>query len=143
MLFVVGAGLHDQLTSLPWNEIPVAHTTSDRGPGRVEQREIQVGTIQAGIGFPHARQAIRLVRRTRRIGQKKWRIETYYAVTDLTADQATPTDLAAWIRGHWSIENKLHCSPTSPTARTTPNPAPATVPETWQASATSRSTSSA
>jgi hypothetical protein len=33
---------------------------------------------------------------------------TVYAITDLPAWQAPPTDLAAWIRGHWSIENRLH-----------------------------------
>jgi predicted transposase YbfD/YdcC len=34
--------------------------------------------------------------------------ENVYAVTDLNADQASPAQLAAYARGHWSIENKLH-----------------------------------
>lgn len=31
-----------------------------------------------------------------------------YAVTSLTAEQTTPTQLATWARGHWHIENRLH-----------------------------------
>ncbi|HKS44178.1 MAG TPA: hypothetical protein VJT49_03485 [Amycolatopsis sp.] len=31
-----------------------------------------------------------------------------YAVTSLTAEQARPAELAAYIRGHWTCENKLH-----------------------------------
>ncbi len=31
-----------------------------------------------------------------------------YAVTSLTAEQAQPDELAAYIRGHWKIENRLH-----------------------------------
>jgi Transposase DDE domain len=33
---------------------------------------------------------------------------TVYAITDLHVHQARPAHLAAWIRGHWTIENKLH-----------------------------------
>ena len=38
----------------------------------------------------------------------KWRTETVYALTDLAPHQARPDELAAWIRGHWQIENGLH-----------------------------------
>ena len=65
-------------------------------------------TITAGIGFPHAQQVLQITRRSRRPGKKKWASETVYAVTDLTAGQAGPHQLAAWIRSHWHIENKLH-----------------------------------
>ncbi len=34
--------------------------------------------------------------------------ETIYAITDLAPHQARPDELAAWIRGHWQIENALH-----------------------------------
>lgn len=36
------------------------------------------------------------------------RTETVYAITDLAPHQARPDELAAWIRGHWQIENALH-----------------------------------
>ena len=33
---------------------------------------------------------------------------TVYAITSLHAHQATPAQLAAWIRGHWQIEALHH-----------------------------------
>ncbi len=39
---------------------------------------------------------------------KKWSCETVYAITSLTATQASPAGLAAIIRGHWGIEDRLH-----------------------------------
>ena len=38
----------------------------------------------------------------------RWHTETVYAITDLAPHQASPAELAAWIRGHWQIENALH-----------------------------------
>ena len=49
-----------------------------------------------------------MVRRRRRRGTKKWSRETVYAITSLTATQASPAGLAAIIRGHWMIEDRLH-----------------------------------
>jgi hypothetical protein len=34
--------------------------------------------------------------------------ETVYAITSLTATQTNPTELADVIRGHWTIEDRLH-----------------------------------
>ena len=34
--------------------------------------------------------------------------ETAYYITSLTPDQTRPDRLAALIRGHWEIENRLH-----------------------------------
>jgi len=64
--------------------------------------------VAAGLAFPHAVQAIQVVRRRRRRGTKKWSRETVYAITSLTAAQASPAGLAAIIRGHWMIEDRLH-----------------------------------
>lgn len=100
--------LHTQLKALPWKQIPVAHTSSDRAHGRVEQRTIKVVTVSAGIVFPHARQAIQITRKTRRLDSTKWTTEIAYAVTSLTAEQTTTRDLATWVRSHWCIENRLH-----------------------------------
>jgi predicted transposase YbfD/YdcC len=74
----------------------------------VEQRCIKVVTVATGIVFPHARQAIQITRKTRRLQGNKWTTEVVYAVTSLSTDQATTTELATWIRGHWAIENRLH-----------------------------------
>ena len=57
---------------------------------------------------PHAAQAIQIVRHRRLPGTKTWSSETVYAVTSLTATQASPAELAAIIRGRWLIEDRLH-----------------------------------
>jgi predicted transposase YbfD/YdcC len=63
--------LPHQLTALPWNEVPVGHTSNNRGHGRVEKRTLKVVTISAGILFPHAVQAIQINRRTRTLTEKE------------------------------------------------------------------------
>jgi predicted transposase YbfD/YdcC len=96
-----------QLKSLPWKQIPVLHRTAERGHGREEIRELQVASVN-GLLFPHARQVVRIRRRSRPLGEKKWTEEIVYAVTDLPAEQATPAEIAAWARDHWTIENSVH-----------------------------------
>jgi predicted transposase YbfD/YdcC len=64
--------------------------------------------VAAGLLFPHAAQAVQIIRRTRRLDGRAWRRETAYAITSLTAQDAQPAQLAGWIRGHWKIENQLH-----------------------------------
>lgn len=100
--------LRRQLAQLPWNDVTVTDTQKDRGHGRIEKRTLKVVTIAAGILFPHAAQAIQVSRKTRSIKSKKWRSETVYAVTDLHPTQASAAQLGTWLRGHWSIENRLH-----------------------------------
>jgi predicted transposase YbfD/YdcC len=99
--------LHRQLSTLPWRDISVADHTRDRGHHRVELRRLQVTTV-AGLDFPHATQAIRVTRRVRSLRSRRWRTVTVYAVTSLTAAQASPARLADWIRGHWGIEALHH-----------------------------------
>jgi predicted transposase YbfD/YdcC len=65
-------------------------------------------TVKAGLLFPHAVQAIQIKRQVRDLNKGKWRTVTVYAITSLPTWQAGPAELATWIRGHWSIENKLH-----------------------------------
>ncbi|MFC5959898.1 transposase [Streptomyces pratens] len=58
--------------------------------------------------FTGARQAVQLKRR--RVDRKtgKASIKTVYAVTNLTAEEATPAELARLIRSHWRIEALHH-----------------------------------
>ncbi|MFJ2028583.1 transposase [Streptosporangium sp. NPDC087985] len=65
--------------------------------------------MKAGLLFPHAVQAIQIKRQVRGIavGSKR-RTVTVYAITSVPVHQAGPAELAAWIRGHWTIENRLH-----------------------------------
>ncbi|MFC4949332.1 ISAs1 family transposase [Pseudonocardia sp. GCM10023141] len=100
--------LRRQLASMPWRAVQVGHRSTERGHGRREIRTLKVVTIAAGIMFPHAAQAIQLVRRRRQLTSGTWHTETVYAITDLRPHQARPEQLANWIRGHWQIENSLH-----------------------------------
>jgi predicted transposase YbfD/YdcC len=100
--------LFKQLKRLPWAQIPVGDRTRDRGHGRRETRTVKAVTVATpgGIGFPHARQAVRITR-TRIVAGKTSR-ETAYLTVSLTAGHAPVRDLQTWIRRHWHIENHLH-----------------------------------
>jgi hypothetical protein len=89
-----------------------AGPTRDRGHGRVEVRTLKVATV-AGLGFPHAAQALRITRRVRPLHGRRWRTVTVYAVTSLTAARASPARLADYIRDHWDIEALHHVRDTT------------------------------
>ncbi|MCU1658748.1 MAG: transposase, family [Pseudonocardiales bacterium] len=104
--------LRRQLKALPWKDVPTGDEIHDRGHGRVEIRRLQVVTV-AGLLFPHAAQAIRVTRRVRTLTGRRWRTVTVYAITNLTAMQASPAHLADYIRGHWGIEALHHIRDTT------------------------------
>jgi Transposase DDE domain len=101
-------GLYAQVKNLPWRRIPVAARQHGRGHGRQEHRTLKAAAVAAGLGFPHAAQAICLTRQVLPLDGGRWRTVTVYAITSLHAHQATPAQLAAWIRGHWQIEALHH-----------------------------------
>ena len=133
-------GLYHQLASLPWRAIPLADHTRDRGHGRAEVRRLQITTI-AGLDFPHATQALRITRRARPLGSRRWRTVTVYALTSLTAAQASPARLADYVRGHWA-SRRCTTSATPPSLRMSPSSAAAPRPAPWPACASSPSPSS-
>ena len=85
---------------------PVAYDKRERGHGRTERRTLKVTAVARGLAFPHAAQAIQVTRRRKVKG--KWSRETCYAVTSVGVTPASPDQLAAIIRGHWAIEDRLH-----------------------------------
>ena len=98
-----------RLRALPWKQLGVAARERGRGHGRVETRSISVVSLRpcpdlGGEFFPHAAQAIKVVRRRRALTGRKWTTVTVYAITSLTGLQADPVLLARWLRGHWAIE---------------------------------------
>jgi hypothetical protein len=100
---------HCRRAGLPWRLVSTADRDTDRGHGRREIRTLKILSIAAGIDFPHAAQAMQIRRRRRRLDQpKRFTTETVHAITDLQPHQAKPMQLAGWIRGHWTIENKTH-----------------------------------
>lgn len=99
-----------QLSTLPWNTIPVQDTVSETGHGRRESRSIKTMAVADNLGgltFPEAAFALRVHRRRKETGKQETR-ETIYALASLDSHQATPADLATWMRGHWAIENSSH-----------------------------------
>ncbi|MFF0087695.1 ISAs1 family transposase [Streptomyces canus] len=99
--------LRAQLTSLPWNQIPLQDRIRTTGHGRCEIRRLKVCTVN-NLLFPGARQAVQIVRRRVNHTTGKISLKTVYAVTSLIAEQAPPARLAQLIRGHWTVEALHH-----------------------------------
>ncbi|MHB1431778.1 MAG: ISAs1 family transposase [Streptosporangiaceae bacterium] len=95
--------LYRQLRNLPWASVPASSAVST-DHGRRARRTIKVVLTPSWIEFEGAAQVAQLRRTVTRKGRKT--VEVAYLITsDRSADPAT---LAAWVRGHWHIENKLH-----------------------------------
>jgi predicted transposase YbfD/YdcC len=95
--------LYRQLKKLPWTAIPAASAVST-DHGRRARRTIKAALAQAWIGFAGAAQVAQLRRTVTMKGKKT--VEVVYLIT--SDRDAGPATLAAWVRGHWEIENKLY-----------------------------------
>lgn len=95
------------MKNLPWKEVPLLDRTRVTAHGRDEIRRLKAATVP-GLPFPHADQALQIVRRRRTLRTGRVSIERVYAITSLTAHQANAADLAERVRGHWAIENREH-----------------------------------
>ena len=95
--------LYQQLRNLPWTSIPGVSAVST-GHGRRARRTAKAALSPAWIEFDGAARVAQVRRTITQKGKKT--VEVVYLITsDPAADPAT---LAAWIRGHWHIGNKLH-----------------------------------
>ena len=109
-LFTVKANqptLLARCAGLPWQRVPVADRTRDRGHGRVELRTLKAVCVRH-FGFPHVAQVIQVTRKTRDLHANRWRAVTVYAITSLSFELARPARLADLVRGHWGIEALHH-----------------------------------
>ncbi len=97
--------LRAALKALPWHQVP-AHTYRDPRHGRAVTRTVKAIEVPAWIDWPGATQVLQ-VRRTRIVNGRK-SIEVVYAICSVPMSQAQPHVVAAWIQGHWTIENALH-----------------------------------
>ncbi|MDH6681051.1 putative transposase YbfD/YdcC [Rhodococcus sp. LBL1] len=97
--------LRSRLKALPWNDIPESSSVASRGHSRRERRTIKATEVAAGLGFPHATQVLQVRRTVTRSGRQS--VEVVYLISSLPMTAAAPHQVAAWIRGHWSIENRL------------------------------------
>ena len=97
-----------RITALPWAKVPVAATDDARGHGRVETRTLQILTAARGIGFPYAKQIVRITRERLVTATGQRSVEVVYAICSLPFEHARPAMIAAWLRQHWGIENSVH-----------------------------------
>ncbi|TRO68214.1 ISAs1 family transposase [Streptomyces sp. IB201691-2A2] len=104
--------LRRQLKCLPWKDIPLQGRTRGTGHGRAEIRRIKAATVNSLL-FPGARQAVQIKRRRTDRKTGKTTVKTVYAVTSLTAEQATAAQLAELVRDHWKIEALHHVRDTT------------------------------
>ncbi|MEO3892720.1 ISAs1 family transposase [Nonomuraea sp. B5E05] len=100
--------LHRRLKALPWREAVLNDRTDERRHGRREIRRMKICTTRPGLPFPHAAQAIQVKRRRTDLKTGKTTIVTIYAITSLPPGRITHAQLAALIRGHWSVEALHH-----------------------------------
>jgi predicted transposase YbfD/YdcC len=54
--------LFDALDGLPWHQVPIAHSATDRGHGRITTRTIQVLSAPEDLPFPHVSQVLLIER---------------------------------------------------------------------------------
>jgi len=78
-------------------------------------------------------------RRTRTLAGKK-SVEVVYVITSMPSTQASPTQIATWVQGHWGTrEPPALRSVTSSSTKIAPPCAPATHPGSWRSCAPPRS----
>lgn len=97
--------LYAACKALPWREVPARRVTS-KGHGRRATRTIRVIAAPAWVEFAGAMQVAQVRRTVTRKGKKT--IEVVYLITSADTFAASPTTLAAWVQGHWGIENRIH-----------------------------------
>lgn len=111
-VFTIGGNqptLFAAVDALPWHLLAVEHATIDRGHGRIEVRTIRtLPATPAIVGlFPHAEQVFLLERYIYDTAGNLLGAVAVLGITNLTAAQADPAALAAYVKGHWSVES-LH-----------------------------------
>ena len=97
--------LRRTLKALPWRDVP-SISSVDTSHGRRVRRTVKALNVPKWVDFPGSAQAVQ-VRRTRTVKGRK-RVEVVYLVCSLPMTDAQPEAVAAWVRGHWGIENRLH-----------------------------------
>jgi predicted transposase YbfD/YdcC len=111
-VFTVGENqprLYTALDALPWKDIAIEHATLDRGHGRIEVRTIKTlpPTEQLRSLFPHLEQAFLLERYIYAPDATLQGAVAVLGITSLPTTHADAAAIAAYVRGHWSVES-LH-----------------------------------
>ena len=99
--------LFDALDALPWDQVPVAHTATDKGHSRITTRTIQVLPAPDDLPFPHVSQVFLIERHVTGLRGEPVSAVAALGVASPEAGRASPADLARYVRQQWSIES-LH-----------------------------------
>jgi predicted transposase YbfD/YdcC len=100
--------LYAALDALDWENTPVAAATAEISHGRIETRTIRVLPAPEGTNLPGAGQAVLIERYVTVKKNGHWQMrncEAVFYITSLAAEEATPGDLLAFVRGHWTVEH--------------------------------------
>lgn len=108
-LFTIGDNqqkLFDAADALPWRAIAGETWTVDRSHGRVDARTIKTLPPNEPIleKWPEVRQMFLVERYTYGLDGELLGAVAVLGITSLPPDQASPANLLAYLRGHWSIE---------------------------------------
>jgi len=99
--------LFDALDALAWKEVPIAHRDTDKGHGRITTRTIQVLPTPPDLPFPHVNQVFLVERYVSDLRGGPISAVAALGVASPEPGQASPADLAGYVREQWSIES-LH-----------------------------------
>lgn len=96
--------LFDALDALPWTEIPIAHSSTQTGHGRITTRTIQTMPAPPDLPFPHVAQVWLIERYVTTGDGKPISAVAQLGIASLDPSLATPADLAHYNRHQWGIE---------------------------------------
>jgi predicted transposase YbfD/YdcC len=99
--------LFDALDALPWDQVPVANTATDKGHGRITTRTIQVLPAPDDLPFPHVNQVFLIERYVTGLHGQPISAVAALGVASPKPEQADAAGLAGYVREQWSIES-LH-----------------------------------
>ena len=99
--------LFDALNALPWAQVPVACTATDKGHGRITTRTIQVLPAPDDLPFPHVNQVFLIERYVTDLHGQPVSAVAALGVASPESELANAADLARYVREQWSIES-LH-----------------------------------
>jgi predicted transposase YbfD/YdcC len=99
--------LFDALDALPWGQVPIACTATDKGHGRITTRTIQVLPAPEDLPFPHVSQVFLIERYVTDMHGQPISAVAALGVASPEPEQANAADLARYVREQWSIES-LH-----------------------------------
>ncbi|MET7309354.1 ISAs1 family transposase [Streptomyces sp. NPDC005571] len=97
--------LYAALKALPWKDVTARRYDRGRGHGRRETRSVRTLTVTGlGLDFPHVVQAVKILRHRTDLKSGKVTRQTVYAITDMTAREASPQLIGRLARSQWGIE---------------------------------------